>query len=324
MRNNTFLKFKNRKNNLPTHTEQAGVSLIIAFFVMTIILAVVLSITTLLYQEIKMIRNIGNSVVAFYAADSGVEKVLYYDRKVIPEGAKRGLCSMFAYSAENLLACPKSNNVSGLDSGVYCNQYVDANTNVTAEFLQPTDTTNYPNGCDADKCNACKISFTTTYSPDAVANNDRTYNTVATVSPIENEEYSTLTIDSTGLFRSLSRKVELYMSKAEVGEFIIISNASATPISSEEGEAISIVTSVKADNGVSLAQAHIKSSSTGSDIAGSPIDLTLDYTLKADGTLNNGVFSGIWTGTTAGAYYVDIEVLDAKGYSTKKLNIQPF
>jgi Tfp pilus assembly protein PilX len=71
---------------------EKGVSLIITFFIMVIILTVVLSISVLLYSEIKVIRNIGNSVVAFYAADSGIEKTLYYARKDAPTGAKSGIC----------------------------------------------------------------------------------------------------------------------------------------------------------------------------------------------------------------------------------------
>lgn len=76
------------------NNKEKGVSLIITFFILTIILAVVLSISVLLYAEIKIMRNIGNSVVAFYSADSGVEKVLYYDRKIIPEGSARGICNI--------------------------------------------------------------------------------------------------------------------------------------------------------------------------------------------------------------------------------------
>jgi hypothetical protein len=78
--------FPNKTSKI--NKDQKGVSLIISFFIMVIIVAIVLAITTLLYNEIKMIRNIGNSVVAFYAADSGIEKVLYYDRKVIPVGSR--------------------------------------------------------------------------------------------------------------------------------------------------------------------------------------------------------------------------------------------
>lgn len=53
---------------------ERGVSLIITFFIMIIVLAVVLSISILLYSEVKVIRNIGNSMVSFYAGESGIEK----------------------------------------------------------------------------------------------------------------------------------------------------------------------------------------------------------------------------------------------------------
>lgn len=73
---------------------QKGISLIITFFIMVIILSAVLAISAILYSEIKIIRNIGNSVAAFYLADSGVEKTLYYDRQEIPEEASRGICNI--------------------------------------------------------------------------------------------------------------------------------------------------------------------------------------------------------------------------------------
>src|SRR3989344_7397808 len=73
---------------------QKGVSLIITFFIMTILLALVLGISTILFNEIKIIGNIGNSVSALYAADAGIEKTLFYDNKVIPDGGHRGICNI--------------------------------------------------------------------------------------------------------------------------------------------------------------------------------------------------------------------------------------
>ena len=64
----------------------------------------------LLYSEIKIIRNIGNSVAAFYTAESGVEKVLYYDRKNATEQG-RGICSI----CEEEVDC---DFVGGLDCAV--------------------------------------------------------------------------------------------------------------------------------------------------------------------------------------------------------------
>jgi len=39
---------------------QKGVTLIITFFIMTIMLAIVLGISVIMYSGIKIIRNIGN------------------------------------------------------------------------------------------------------------------------------------------------------------------------------------------------------------------------------------------------------------------------
>jgi len=79
-------------NNI--ENSQKGISLILTFFIMTIILAIVLGVAAILVSEIKIIRAMGNSVVAFYAADSGIEKTFYFDRKRIPSGGERGLCDI--------------------------------------------------------------------------------------------------------------------------------------------------------------------------------------------------------------------------------------
>lgn len=73
---------------------QKGVALIVTFFILTIVLAIVLNVSILLFNEIKIIRNVGNSVVAFYSADSGIEKVLYYDRQQKPPNTGRGICNI--------------------------------------------------------------------------------------------------------------------------------------------------------------------------------------------------------------------------------------
>jgi len=56
--------------------QQKGVSLYLAIVIMVILLAIVLSITTILVGQLKMIREMENSVIAFYAADTGIEEVL--------------------------------------------------------------------------------------------------------------------------------------------------------------------------------------------------------------------------------------------------------
>lgn len=56
---------------------QKGVSLLLALIILAIILAMVLGLSTILVSQIRIIRGMGYSVIAFYAADSGIEKTLY-------------------------------------------------------------------------------------------------------------------------------------------------------------------------------------------------------------------------------------------------------
>lgn len=223
---------------------------------------------------------------------------------------------MFAYSAENLSACPKSSDVSSLDSGLYCNQIIDPNTSLVTDFLKLTDVTNYPNGCDADKCNACTLSFTTTFSPDNSLNNERSYTTVATISPVEGS--SNLTIDSAGVFRSLNRKVELYMAKPEATDFIRVLDAYATPTSSAFGTKILVGVKLTSVNGVANVKAYIKTSrdEDRDDVPAPRIIPNL--------TLSGGYYTGDWTGEL-GAYFVDVVITDgANPPNTLSYKIYPF
>ncbi len=55
---------------------QKGASLYLALMVMTIMLSIALGLSSIFIGQTKMIKQMGNSVIAFYAADAGVEKVL--------------------------------------------------------------------------------------------------------------------------------------------------------------------------------------------------------------------------------------------------------
>jgi hypothetical protein len=55
---------------------QRGVSLYLSVILMTMLLALVLGISTILFRQLQAIRGMEDSVVALYAADSGIEKVL--------------------------------------------------------------------------------------------------------------------------------------------------------------------------------------------------------------------------------------------------------
>lgn len=81
-----------------------GVSLIITFFIMTIILSVVFGISSILLSQIKTIGNIGDSVVAFYMSDSGIEKTIYFDTKQTTAG-NRGICNICTSCTNKNLNC---------------------------------------------------------------------------------------------------------------------------------------------------------------------------------------------------------------------------
>lgn len=55
---------------------QSGTSLYLAIIIMVILLAIVLSLTTILLGQVAMVREMGYSVIALYAADAGIEEVL--------------------------------------------------------------------------------------------------------------------------------------------------------------------------------------------------------------------------------------------------------
>jgi len=122
---------------------EKGVSLLIAFLILTLMLAAILGISTILFNKIKTVGNIGSSVSAFNAANAGVEKTLYFDRKQIPVGATRGFCNI----------C----NV--------CNDCQDCLSSPLAA-----------GGCDVTSCANCQVTYNSAFD-------NRTYNVDAKVTP---------------------------------------------------------------------------------------------------------------------------------------------
>lgn len=84
---------------------------------MSILLAIVLGISTILVSQMKIVKGIESSVVAFYAAETGIEQVLI--NRANPCGTGNGDCSFSgilssngaAYSVEVLPDgdCPAAN-----------------------------------------------------------------------------------------------------------------------------------------------------------------------------------------------------------------------
>lgn len=293
--------------------KQKGVSLIITFFIMIIILAVVLSVSVLLYSEVKVMRNIGNSTASLYAADSGIEKVLYYDRKVLATNvgvASRGLCSMYDTLINNN-ACPDSTQVSGLaDSSLYCN-----NSALPYVYKDPS---NNPNGCDPVTCNDCLISFNTTLDTGA------TYYVSGKVYP--DGESSDFEVESRGAFNGAQRQIEVLIPAPQAEEALRIQNACATPISTQQGYKVYICANVDATIpgdtiGYGSVVATIRDSATHTAPGGDNLLLTLNLsTNDPNYPCTPDEWGYIWDSGTnlAQAYYVDLEVHDTLNPPTDK------
>lgn len=56
---------------------EKGISLLLAVLVSSVLLAISLGVSAILISQIRMIKGMGDSVIAFYAADNGVEEMLY-------------------------------------------------------------------------------------------------------------------------------------------------------------------------------------------------------------------------------------------------------
>ena len=63
-----------------------GISLYLVIVILTVSMTVILGLVVLLIGEIQIISPLGDSIVAFYAADAGIEHSLYNLREEIGTG----------------------------------------------------------------------------------------------------------------------------------------------------------------------------------------------------------------------------------------------
>jgi|GEM_PF-3591947 len=87
---------------------QKGLSLVVVFFIMTVILSIVLGLIVIVLNSAKSAKNVGDSVIAFYAADSGIEKTLFYNRQRVPtgiDGIVGGICDICSSCGSNCSGC---------------------------------------------------------------------------------------------------------------------------------------------------------------------------------------------------------------------------
>lgn len=71
-----------------------GVSIYFALLIMTLLLALALGISTLLFGQIRMMGGMENSVLAFYAADTGIDEVLVNPDSPSSDCSENQLCCL--------------------------------------------------------------------------------------------------------------------------------------------------------------------------------------------------------------------------------------
>jgi len=68
-------KTKEQKNRRTK--EQKGISLYLVIVILAILLGISLGLSSLLIIQIRIIRGMEESVIAFFAADTGIERMIY-------------------------------------------------------------------------------------------------------------------------------------------------------------------------------------------------------------------------------------------------------
>ena len=154
------------------------------FLVMTMILATVLDLSIIIFNRIKVASSAGNAVSAFYASESGIEKSLYYDRKQITTVYVRG---QFTPTGHGRQLAKKIQNQRGLCD--ICNTCADCrNCTLTPLSL---------NGCDANTCNNCQVSYNSVFD-------DRTFIVNITTNP-----NNFFTCVSQGQYKNSNRTIQV-------------------------------------------------------------------------------------------------------------------
>ena len=82
---------------------QKGVSLFLALMLMSLLFSVTLGVSSILISQARVLRTMQGSVAAFYAAETGIEQILYLDKVCYPKP-----CPSF---------CPDTVDCEGLRDG---------------------------------------------------------------------------------------------------------------------------------------------------------------------------------------------------------------
>ena len=115
--------------NTKFSSSQKGVSLYFSIVILSILLAIVLGLGTILIGQTRMIKGMGDSVAAFYGADTGVERILYED-KLCRQSPCGGLGWSCVVACEGRLGGSVS---GGVGPATYLVTFGDGATDITSK-----------------------------------------------------------------------------------------------------------------------------------------------------------------------------------------------
>jgi len=81
--------------------KRRGSALYFTLIVVSIISAIAFGISSILFSQLRLIRGMGHSVVAFYNADNGIEQLLYQTRSLMTIEAGEGEGEGYSYKYES-------------------------------------------------------------------------------------------------------------------------------------------------------------------------------------------------------------------------------
>jgi hypothetical protein len=230
---------------------QKGISLIMVFFIMTIMLSVVLGISTITYSEFKNVRSEGDSIVSFYVADSGIEKTLYYSRNDIPSsplGVTNGVCNICSACSAREGSC------------------------VACEAV----------GDDCNYCRKCQITYTTTFG-------DKEFKVLANIFP--NGDFYNLDISSKGYYNKTSRAISLQIANKDLSSSVpTIDRSSLRAVRSGTGVTISATITDPDGIASVLAHIRDSHDQNDPDIANTPLERGEGDMFAGSLTLKNGPY----------------------------------
>ena len=104
-----YIKFpiSNFKSSIP----EKGVSIFFSVIILAILLSIALGLSTILVGQVRMLKGMEDSVTAFYAAETGMERILYEDKMCYLSG-----CDSLGWSCVDIVNCDDgraAGNVSG-------------------------------------------------------------------------------------------------------------------------------------------------------------------------------------------------------------------